>query len=251
MGQTSFSLGRLARDGKTGKWSWKKSNRKKGLLDWESDSKSQKAAKKSKRKSAAAAAAKARQKAKAAREKAKTQARFQKAKDKAAREQSFKDRAETRAGSRPAPKVTVTGVRSAPKSPRAGSAQPSARRMSFQDALDKLEERRRQDHIKVAQRAEEQIGPDTTPEEAAKIRNQWAEFAEMGHRTRLANLRERGEIILPSPGGQQQPVQPKAIGSAGKCGQRTADGTPCQRLGTCPPGTHKRSGSKPRQTASR
>jgi hypothetical protein len=25
---------------------------------------------------------------------------------------------------------------------------------------------------------------------------------------------------------------------AGQCGQTTADGTPCERLGTCPPGTH-------------
>ena len=89
MGQASFSLGRLARDGKAGKWSWKKSNRKKGLFEFESDTKSQRAAKKSKQKSRQAAAAKARQKAR-------DDARWRKAKDRTARERAFKARAEER-----------------------------------------------------------------------------------------------------------------------------------------------------------
>lgn len=100
MGHASFSLGMLARDGKTGKWSWKKSNRKKGLFEFESDTKSQRTAKKSKRKSTRTAAEKARQKAKA-------DARWRKAQDR----QSFKDRAEARHEEGPQPTVTVTGVR--------------------------------------------------------------------------------------------------------------------------------------------
>lgn len=37
---------------------------------------------------------------------------------------------------------------------------------------------------------------------------------------------------------RQAPARQAQAARAGRCGQKTADGTPCRRQGACPPGTH-------------
>jgi len=52
-----------------------------------------------------------------------------------------------------------------------------------------------------------------------------------------------GPLVI-SPTGQVRPADTPAptgrsdSAGAGRCGERTADGTPCRRRGKCPPGTH-------------
>lgn len=159
---TSFSVGWLARDGKTGKWSYKKSNRKKAPVEFEGRTKAQRVKDRKARQKRSEELGKARTERAEARRKDREKARFEKARQ----QQAFRDRAQTRAEEDPGPTVTVTGVWG--------------------------------------------HGPAKGPAGTRVVKGEV-----VGSRTR------------------------KAIGPAQKCGQKTADGTPCLRLGTCPAGTHR------------
>lgn len=80
-------------------------------------------------------------------------------------------------------------------------------------------------------------------------------YGDTGTPTGQAATRKATSRKPPAPRGSGTPAATAAgtgQGSggtgAGLCGQTTADGTPCQRRGTCPPGTHARGGTRAKAT---
>lgn len=105
----SFTIGRWHRDGKTGKWTKRKSNRKKDWWEFEGRTKAQREKDRKARQKRSEELGKARTKAAQEKAEAKKKARYEKDKARAARDQAFRARAEDRSG--PAPTVTQTGAR--------------------------------------------------------------------------------------------------------------------------------------------